>query len=66
MEILISRILKYLNGCLNDDHMYRIGSFVVKHYNEICQYDLEQFIKSSKCFSRRSARLFLSSWISFL
>ena len=43
MEILISRILKYLNGCLNDDHMYRIGSFVVKHYNEICQYDLEQF-----------------------
>mgnify|MGYP002243792713 CR=1 FL=1 len=29
--------------------MYRIGSFVVKHYNEICQYDLEQFIKSSKC-----------------
>ena len=49
MEILISRILKYLNGCLNDDHMYRIGSFVVKHYNEICQYDLEQFIKSSKC-----------------
>ena len=63
MEILISRILKYLNGCLNDDHMYRIGSFVVKHYNEICQYDLEQFIK---VFSRRSARLFLSSWISFL
>lgn len=45
MEIILSRILKYLNGCLNDDHMYRIGNFVVKHYTQICQYPLTRFIE---------------------
>lgn len=30
MELMISRILKYLNGCLDDDHMYRIGNFIIK------------------------------------
>lgn len=49
MEILISRILKYLNGCLNDDYMYRIGSFVVKHYHQICHYDFQKFIDEVKC-----------------
>lgn len=44
MEIIISRILKYLNGCLHDDHMYRIGNFVVKHYTHICQYPLSRFL----------------------
>ena len=32
MELMISRILKYLNGCLDDDHMYRIGNFIIKNY----------------------------------
>ena len=32
MDIVLSRILKYLNGCLDDDHMYRIGLFIVHHY----------------------------------
>lgn len=45
MEIIISRILKYLNGCLVDDHMYRIGNFVVKNYTHICKYPLERFIE---------------------
>lgn len=31
MELMISRILKYLNGCLDDDHMYRIGNFIIKN-----------------------------------
>ena len=36
MDIVLSRILKYLNGCLDDDHMYRIGLFIVHHYVEMC------------------------------
>ncbi|MEI3292210.1 MAG: hypothetical protein V8R63_01665 [Thomasclavelia ramosa] len=32
MELMISRILKYLNGCLDDDHMYRIGILDQKLY----------------------------------
>ena len=35
MELMISRILKYLNGCLDDDHMYRIGNFIIKNYTLI-------------------------------
>ena len=30
MDIVLSRILKYLNGCLDDDHMYRIRLFIAK------------------------------------
>lgn len=42
MDLLISRILKYLNGCLNDDYMYHIGNFIVKNYHHICQYDFKK------------------------
>lgn len=45
MDILISRILKYLNGCLDDDYMYKIGTFLVKNYTKICHYSLEKFLK---------------------
>ena len=44
MEIMISRILRYLNGCLDDDHMYRIGNFIVKHYTQMQNYDLDTFL----------------------
>ena len=42
MDIVLSRILKYLNGCLDDDHMYRIGLFVVHHYVEMEDYCLQR------------------------
>ena len=45
MDLLISRILKYLNGCLDDDYMYRIGLFVVKNYTKICKYSFEDFLR---------------------
>lgn len=45
MDIVISRILKYLNGCLDDNHMYRIGLFVVEHYVEMEDYSLERLMK---------------------
>lgn len=45
MEIILSRILKYLNGCLNDDYMYRIGNFIVKNYTKMSCYDLEEILK---------------------
>lgn len=45
MEIMISRILKYLNGCLDNDHMYKIGNFVVKNYTNICRYSKEKFLE---------------------
>lgn len=48
MEIMISRILRYLNGCLDDNHMYRIGNFIVKHYTQMQNYDLEQFLKEGR------------------
>ena len=47
MELMISRILKYLNGCLDDDHMYRIGNFVIQHYTEMEKYDLDGFLSAS-------------------
>ena len=45
MDIVISRILKYLNGCLDDNHMYRIGLFIMKHYTEMEDYTLQQLMK---------------------
>lgn len=47
MDIVLSRILKYLNGCLDNDYMYQIGLFIVEHYVEIEEYDLERFLKES-------------------
>ena len=38
--------------------MYRIGSFVVKHYQDICQYDLQQFVNMSKCSQEEVSGLF--------
>lgn len=48
MDIVISRILKYLNGCLDDNHMYRIGLFIVKHYVEMENYSLSRLMKEGK------------------
>lgn len=49
MELMISRILKYLNGCLDDNHMYQIGNFIIRHYTEMENYSIERFIAETKC-----------------
>ncbi|MEG0276509.1 MAG: MurR/RpiR family transcriptional regulator [Coprobacillus sp.] len=45
MDIVLSRILKYLNGCLDDDHMYKIGLFIVHHYIEMEDYSIERMME---------------------
>ena len=31
MDILLSRIIRYLNGVITDDRQYRIALFMVEH-----------------------------------
>lgn len=45
MDIVISRILKYLNGCLDNNHMYKIGMFIVRHYVEMEDYTLDRIMQ---------------------
>jgi len=45
MDIVLSRILMYLNGCLDDDHMYRIGNFIIKNYRHMPEYTMEAMEK---------------------
>lgn len=44
MDIVLSRILKYLNGCLDNDYMYQIGLFIVSHYTAMEDYDMIRLI----------------------
>ena len=60
MELMISRILKYLNGCLDDDHMYRIGNFIIKNYTLIENHTMVSFIDAAK--SRRPLGLLSTFW----
>ena len=48
MDIVISRILKYLNGCLDNDQMYQIGLFIVRHYVDMEDYSLERLMKEGQ------------------
>ena len=48
MDIVISRILKYLNGCLDNDYMYKIGLFIVQHYIHMEDYTLDQVMKEGQ------------------
>ena len=48
MDIVISRILKYLHGCLDNDHMYQIGLFIVRHYVDMEDYSLERLMKEGQ------------------
>ncbi len=41
MDIVLSRILRFLNGALVMDTNYRIGTLIVKHYNKMKRYSLE-------------------------
>lgn len=44
MEIVLSRILKYMNGCLCKDVLYDISLFIVKHYGDMEFYSLDRLI----------------------
>lgn len=48
MEIVLSRILKYMNGCLTKDYLYLIGLFIVQHYEEMENYDFERFVEEGE------------------
>lgn len=41
MEIVLSRILKYLNGSLRNDSLHKISEFIVHHYLEIISHGME-------------------------
>ena len=44
MNILLSRILTYLNGTLFHDHHYKICTFIVFHYLEMEDMSEEDFL----------------------
>ena len=45
MNILLSRILTYLNGTLFHDHYYKICTFIVFHYLEMDTMSEEELKK---------------------
>ncbi|MCD7839577.1 MAG: MurR/RpiR family transcriptional regulator [Erysipelotrichaceae bacterium] len=45
MDIMLARILKFLNGYLQNDYMFRIGLFIVSHYVDMENYDLNRFMR---------------------
>lgn len=59
MNILLSRILTYLNGTLFLDHHYRICTFVVFHYLEMDTMSEEQFLKKGS-FTKEELLSFIS------
>lgn len=48
MDIVLSRIIKYLNGCLDNDHMYKIGLFIVQHYVDMEYYPLNKIMEEGQ------------------
>lgn len=45
MNILLSRILTYLNGTLFHDYNYKICTFIIFHYLEMEDMSEEDFLK---------------------
>lgn len=48
MEVMLSRILKYLNGCLDDNHLYKIGNFIVKNLTEMDHYTQAKMVEEGQ------------------
>ena len=48
MDILLSRIIRYLNGVITDDRQYRTALFLVEHYQELRCKTLEEIVKESE------------------
>lgn len=51
MNILLSRILTYLNGTLFHDYNYKICTFIIFHYLEMEDMSEEDFLKKG-CFKK--------------
>ena len=47
MEILLSRILRYLNGALEDNANFKTAGFIVSHYLTIRDYTIERMSEES-------------------
>ncbi len=45
MDILLSRIIRYLNGVITDDRQYRTALFMVEHCQELRCKTLEEIIE---------------------
>lgn len=59
MNILLSRILTYLNGTLFHDHHYKICTFIIFHYLEMEDMSEEEFLKRG-CFKKEELYSFIS------
>lgn len=58
MNILLSRILKYLNGTLFLDDGYRFCVFFILHYQNFGDYSLEEVANELKTTPERYFKLF--------
>lgn len=47
MEILLSRILRYLNGALENNSHFKAAGFIVSHYLQIRDYTIERMSEES-------------------
>jgi len=47
MEILLSRILKFMNGAIQYNYMYVLARFIVAHYLEMGDYTIERMVEES-------------------
>lgn len=59
MNILLSRILTYLNGTLFHDFHYKICTFIVFHYLEMEDMNEEDFLQKG-CFKKEELQSFIS------
>lgn len=44
MEMILSKIIKHVNGCLEETMTYRLGYYIMKHYHEIMETDFDSLV----------------------
>lgn len=59
MNILLSRILTYLNGTLFHDYNYKICTFIIFHYLEMEDMSEEEFLEKG-CFKKEELYAFIA------
>ncbi len=59
MNILLSRILTYLNGTLFHDYNYKICTFIIFHYLEMEDMSEEDFLRNG-CFKKEELYSFIA------
>ena len=60
-NLLLSRILTYLDGTLFNDSYYKIGNFIVAHYLEIENMDEAAFLEQGP-FKRLELQQFMGAF----